>query len=241
MRNLIHGLLIVTLALLATSCMGIDNFDGPDAWFSGKIIDATTGGNVLADQTECHIRIWEKSYSLTPAPQDIPLKMDGTFNNNKLFRGTYDVVPEGAWWPADTVRVGIGNHATYDFEVTPYLKIKDFKAEFDGDSIVISGRLFAPVTAGLPQVNEVRPFLSLNQYCGAANHIDYYYTDNLCLSLRKMWKDLGDMDTGEGKDVYTFKVKPKAGYIYFVRMGANVNDNFKKYNYSEIVKIEIPQ
>lgn len=241
MRKWIHTLLAGASALLVASCMGVDNFDEPDAWFSGNVIDVTTGENILADQAECHIRIWEKSYSLTPAPQDIPVKMDGTFNNNKLFRGTYDVVAEGAWWPVDTIRVGIGNHATQNFEVTPYLKIKDFSATFDGESIVISGRLFAPVTQGLPQVNEVRPFLSLNQFCGAANHIDYYQTDDNRVNLRKQWQELGDMETGEGYETYTFKVKPKAGYIYFVRMGAQVNDNFKMYNYSEIVKIEIPQ
>mgnify|MGYP000258408169 CR=1 FL=1 len=62
---------------------GVDNFDEPSARFTGRIIDKTTGENILADQAECRVRIYEKSYSLNPTPQDIPVKQDGTFNNSK--------------------------------------------------------------------------------------------------------------------------------------------------------------
>ena len=36
-------------------------------------------------------------------------------------------------------------------------------------------------------------------------------------------------------------VPVKRGYIYFVRMGAKVKDSFEKHNYTEIVKVEVPQ
>jgi hypothetical protein len=110
--------------------MEVDNFDEPDAHFTGRIIDKTTGENILADQGAGRVKIWEKSFSLNPGSQTIPVKQDGTFNNTKLFKGTYDVVPEGAWWPADTIRIGIGKKAVHDFEVTPYLKLIDLKTEW---------------------------------------------------------------------------------------------------------------
>lgn len=241
MKKLIYNLLFGASALLVASCMEVDNFDEPHAHFSGRIIDVTTGESILADQGECRIRLLEKSYSLNPAPQDIPLKQDGTFNNTKLFNGTYDVTPEGAWWPCDKTRIGIGGHVTHDFEVTPYLKIKDFKTELNGTTLTMSCRLFAPKTEGIPQAQELRPFLSLNQFCGAANHIDHYFTDAYRVNLRnKSWSDLVNLTTGEGSDTYTLTMELKHGYTYFVRMGAKVKGDPETFNYSEIVKIEVP-
>jgi len=43
------------------------------------------------------------------------------------------------------------------------------------------------------------------------------------------------------KDTYKFAVWAKPGYTFFVRMGARVDDTFQMYNYSDIVKIEVPQ
>ena len=96
MKKTIYSILFVASVLASSSCMKVDNFDAPEAHVTGRIIDSTTGENILADQGECRVRIWEKSFSLNPANQDIPVKQDGTYNNSKLFSGTYDVVPEGA-------------------------------------------------------------------------------------------------------------------------------------------------
>lgn len=257
MKKIIYYIIALTLTTCMVSCMEIDNFDQPEASIRGRIIDSTTGENYLTDQGDVHIRIWEKSYSDNPNPQDLAVKMDGTYTRLHLFAGTYDMLPyDGSWWPCDTVfdvPIGNKNNATMEFKVTPYLKIKDFKcnlkvAEADPitgnvaamDTIVMSGRLFAPITKDLPQVLEVRPFLNNNQYCGASNHIDYYYSDAYKINLRKNWEKLGDMETGEGNTTYELKLPVKPGYTYWCRMGANVKDTNQKFNYSEIVKIEVP-
>lgn len=246
MKKVIYSLLIGVSALFVTSCMEVDNFDEPDAHFTGRIIDATTGNNILADQGENRIRIWEKSYSLNPAPQDIPVKQDGTFNNTKLFKGTYDVVPEGAWWPCDTIRVGIGKKFTQDFEVTPYLIMFDFQAEYVNDSLTVSCRFYPPIEQGLPNIRDIRPFLSLNQFCGAGNSISYYNTPVdeeqnplYWLNLMRSWASLPKLEDGKSQ-VYSWRLPVNPGYIYFVRMGARVNDTQQKYNYTEIKMIEIP-
>lgn len=244
----IYSLLLGATALGFNSCMEVDNYDEPDAHVYGTIIDSTTGQPYQSDQGETHIRIWEKSYSLNPTPQDLAVKEDGTYNNERLFKGTYDMVPyDGSWWPCDTITgVKIGGGTQQNFTVTPYLKVKDFTAEYTQDEdgnywIEMSGRLFAPITENLPQVREVRPFLSLNKHCGGANHIDYYYKDDYRINLRQNWNKLGDMETGEGNETYSFRLPVKAGYHYWVRMGVNVNDQYLKWNYSEVKEIIIPQ
>lgn len=244
MKKLIYSLIIGASAMLMGSCMEIDNFDEPGSHFTGRIIDKTTGHNILADQGENRVRIWEMSFSSNPKNQDIPVKQDGTYNNTKLFAGTYDVVPEGAFWPCDTIQVGLGSKKkTVDFEVTPYLKLVDFEQRFDEsiDSLVLSCRLdVPPITEGLPIIMEVRPFISLNQFCGAGNNIGYYGKDDYKKTVMSRWDTIDKEDDGKSK-VFTIKLDVKRGYTYFVRMGAKVRDTHQKFNYTEIVKIEIPQ
>lgn len=245
MKKIIYSILsIVSLAALASSCMEIDNFDAPSAKISGNIIDKTTGKNMLLDRADTHVRIWEVSYSLNPTPQDIPVLEDGTFNNERLFAGTYDVLPyDGAYWPCDTtfnVKVGSKSQKV-DLEVIPYLHLQDFTYSLDGLNLTMSCRLQAPVTEGLPQVMEIRPFLSLNNHCGAANHIDYYFTDAYKINVRKLWNKLDADGDGVSDEPYTITVPVKAGYTYWIRMGAQVNNTFKNYNYSEVVKVSVPQ
>lgn len=240
MKKFIYSLLFGTSALLMASCMEVDNFDAPDCHFYGKVIDSTTGEGIVSDRGDCHIRIWEMSYKVNPGSQDLVIKEDGTFNNTKLFSGTYDMVPEGAWWPADTIRVGIGKKATQNFEVTPYLKLFDFQTKLVGTTLTMSCRLDAPVKEGLPQIMEVRPFLSLNSFCGASNCISYYNSSTFKINVMKNWDKIDKAEDGKSLTFTTVDLPVKPGYTYFVRMGAKVKDKFEKFNYTEIVKIEVP-
>ena len=103
----------------------------------------------------------------------------------------------------------------------------------------MSCRLDAPKTEGLPQITEIRPFLSLNNFCGASNCIGYYNTNTFKINVMKTWDKIEKAEDGKSL-TYTVEVPVKPGYIYFARMGARVKDKFEKYNYTEIVKIEVP-
>jgi hypothetical protein len=243
--------------------MEIDNFDAPEAHVTGRLIDRTTGKNYITDHGDTHIRIWEMSYSLNPAPQSIPVKFDGSYNNERLFAGTYDMLPEdGPYWPADTIRgVKIGKKTTtQDFEIIPYLHIIDFEASLTerADSLTMSCRLSLPrikiteegedgkmleresIIFPPHNVLEVRPFLSLTMYCGSANCIGEYGT-NYRKNLRKDWTDAAIDPDGDGiSETYTITVPVKKGYTYNVRMGANMSDTHQKFNYSEVKRIAVP-
>ena len=144
MKHLYPILLACVVLLGPVSCMKIDNFEAPSAKIQGKIIDKTTGQPMLLDQGVSHIRIWEMSYSEHPNPQDLAIKEDGTYYNDKLFSGTYDMLPrDGAWWPCDTTyNVAIGKAGTVqDFEVIPYLHVVDFDATLEGTELTLTCRL----------------------------------------------------------------------------------------------------
>ncbi|MFR5758114.1 MAG: hypothetical protein ACLUE2_07510 [Bacteroides cellulosilyticus] len=92
--------------------------------------------------------------------------------------------------------------------------------------------------------------MSLNQFCGEGNCISYYndmgsddekpYAKNYIAKVRSTWEKLEKLEDGKSK-IFSFKVDVKPGYTYFVRVGARVDDTFQKCNYTEIVKVEIPQ
>jgi hypothetical protein len=99
--------------------------------------------------------------------------------------------------------------------------------------------LKAPIRDGLPNLVEIKPFLSFNQFCGSTNFIDKPEFTNSRIQINQSWIDkFGDVDTSPVIHIGPIAVKP--GYTYYVRIGANVNDANRKYNYSEIVKIEVP-
>ncbi len=237
-------LIIFSVALMAASCMGIDNFDEPSSRFHGTVYDSETKEPILQDQGHTRVRIWERSFKNAES-QEIPIKQDGTYNNNKLFPGTYHMLPLGAWWPCDTLRnVPLGSSTKQDFEVTPYLRVIDMETSLEGTSLTVSCRLQAPVTDGLPNIQDCRVFVSLNQFCGADHKLDQYNTNTYrIIASPTAWNTLPKDADGATARLTTATALPlKAGYTYFVRVGATVKDDSQgnKYNYSEIKMITVP-
>jgi hypothetical protein len=234
---------MATAMLCLASCMEIDNWDEPDARFYGRIIDAYTGENLLSSQNDWSIRIWERSWTEEVINhQSLSVKQDGSYNNSKLFAGTYDMLAYGGpFWPCDTIRnVKLDKSTEQDFTVTPYLQIIDFDYKLEGTQLTMSCRLKAPVREGLPNLFRIMPFLSLTTFCGESNYINIAeYNNNMQININKSWKDeVGDSETSR---VYTVGPMPlKSGYTYYIRMGAAVDDANRKYNYSPIAKVTVP-
>jgi len=236
----ILGILSVTMF---SSCMKTDNFAGPNAAFSGHVTDSITGKPFLTGQGDAHIRIWEVSYKDNPTPQDIPIKQDGTFNNDKLFDGTYNMQPYGgAFWPAKLdSAIKLSGSLQKDFKVVPYLYI-DANSQLNDTTLHLTCKLRAPVTQNLPRVLDIRPFVSLTQFVGAGSRIDEYNLDKYKIDVNNNWWDgVGDMNTGVGYTTYNLPDLPlKRGRTFYVRIGARVSDTYQEYNYSDIIKVDIP-
>jgi hypothetical protein len=243
MKNILRiALGVLLMSMLITSCMEVDNWDEPDTRVHGRIIDAYTGENILTSQGDWGIRIWERTWTQSvPTAQSLTVKQDGSYNNSKLFAGTYDMLPYGGpFWPVDTIKdVSFNGTTEQDITVTPYLQLQGFEVSRDGLKLTLHVQLKAPIRNGLPNLVEIKPFVSLNQFCGATNFIDIPEYNNTRKQINASWiSAFGDVETSPVYHIGPLAVK--AGYTYYVRVGANVNDANRKYNYSNIIKVEVP-
>ncbi|KAA6303701.1 MAG: hypothetical protein EZS26_000252 [Candidatus Ordinivivax streblomastigis] len=243
MKKIISITFAIAVLIGFYSCE-LDNYDGPDAQISGRILDHH--GNLLRTEpgaSNMRIQMEELSWAhgdtaIAVTPNYLNVKIDGTYNNSKVFSGTYRLRPiEGAFYPyqeeGDTVIVK--GSVVKDFTVTPYLDV-DWVVEphLTADSCIEASFKFirnGHTDYFMPDVLDAGLFVSSNQYVGNNN----YYSDIISGKI-------GITNLQEG-DAIVIKTTRKVKYYntdVYVRVGANCADAYKKYNYTTIVKIHVP-
>ena len=245
MKNILY--LMIGAALFLASCQKIDNWDAPNARLYGNVIDSYTGENLVMDQNDWQIRIidrtWEEKNPGTVSQyQTLAVMKDGVYNNSKLFPGTYDMLPyDGPFWPVDTIKgVVLKSETQQDFTVTPYLQVLDFTTRLDGTNLYLSCRVKAPIVTGLPNLYEIMPFVSLTTFCGASNYINIGDYTSKKISINKSWSSYVTDGSDTTPVINIGPLPVKSGYTYYVRIGANVNALSRRYNYSPIIKVDVP-
>ncbi|HVW98238.1 MAG TPA: DUF3823 domain-containing protein [Mucilaginibacter sp.] len=234
MKKTISRILVGMAVLAISACTKIDNYDGPDASFQGNLV-ASTGGNLLTSGGST--QIWLQQLGWT-TPQTIPSKFDGTFEDTKLFKGNYKVVPTGgAFWPVyDTLTVTINKGSKHDFVVTPYIVIKNFTTSLDGTTLTLKFDIDAPVPAGMPTIKDVQPYVNTTRLVGAGASI----RDFSDVNAKTINKEYIDMTPAEKSMTLTVpNLIP--GRTFFVRVGVRLSDSFNSSNFSEIVQVDIPK
>ena len=164
----INKLLIIFASLLLLSgcdMFKIDNFETPNASLRGGMKDATTGNLVETDiQNGSAIRAFEIGYP--DGVQTWVVKQSGEFQNDMVFAGKYRLeFRDCNFYPFEVaefeIKKGKNNH---DFQVTPYIRIRDVSITRQGNEIVATFKL----QAGASQVrlSAVRLFAFSDMYVG---------------------------------------------------------------------------
>lgn len=121
------------------SLFELDNYDAPAETLEGEVVDVVTGEPVLTDQGSegIRVRLTELSWgdNVTPNP-DFYCMPTGSFQNTKLFKGTYNVRIDGPFIPlireddrgvplADETKIlDINGVTKVRFEVQPFLHVQ---------------------------------------------------------------------------------------------------------------------
>ncbi|NDV81771.1 DUF3823 domain-containing protein [Bacteroides sp. 51] len=224
-----------------TSCEK-DNYDAPAAGIAGQITDHN-GQPFQTAQSKgsMEMRVVETSFtngdeSIVVLPQGLNMLQDGSYVNQKLFAGTYDVTPwQGAFYPdveTKSVELKNGKTTTVDFTVTPYLSLEWVKEPYmtaDG-FLKASFKFKRNEKAGQnkPDLQDACMWISRTQYCGTEGDPNYT-PGNLTLTAAM-----------EGQEIeLTSKLAIKYSMKYWVRIGARCKDTYQKYNFTDIKTIDV--
>lgn len=233
-------LIIACVAVTLSSCK-IDNYDGPDASIHGSILDEKTGELVGTDiQNGSSIIVREHGFT-NPSDQYWSIKNTGEYRNDMIFSATYDVRFENAnFYPfsINDFKVKSGDNS-YDFKVTPYIRIKNPSIKFDGTNIVAK----FSIEAGKDEVKvkELQLFAFSDQWVG--NSVKYTLTGG---TDKIVFNPSASIDSSV---VYTLTINVpantnKLGYDknYYFRIGALgdvPNVGTVRFNYSPLEVISL--
>jgi hypothetical protein len=242
MKKFFYFLSICVILQMSTSCVKYDNYDEPSETLKGSIVEKDTHD---AFQTEVgdngvRIKLMEYSWSDNPTPYYFSVKQDGTFNNTKIFKGDYTILPEGAFVPvAPTDTMSISGTVTQNYEVEPFLKIKWVgEPVVNGNSISAQVQITRGTTNVSYQQKIIDVYLFINSsslYVGNNNKDDRYCAH---LTGSDAQNCLGSTVT-----LTTTNSLPK-GRTYYIRVGARIDCNIagtQRYNYNEPKSVVVPK
>ncbi len=124
MKKIHLGLFL--LILLLSSCLNeLDNYDSPNGGIKGQILDVETGDPIpmpVQGSTGVIINMFEQNTTATKSV-DFYAKMDGSFEQSKLFNCDYKIKINGPFVSACEDYVTVKGQTTFDLKALPYARI----------------------------------------------------------------------------------------------------------------------
>jgi len=236
------------------SCEELDNYDPPAETLKGRVIDKASKAPIQTEMGDrgIRLRLLELSWSDNPTPYYFTCMQDGTFNNTKIFKGTYNVVPQGPFVPLvqrdgsgeiivdESQTVDIEGVTDLTFEVEPFLNVEWVGEPVlnDNGSITVQARVSRGTTNPdfQQEVTEIALFINSSSYYVGDNNYDNRYT--VRITGAEANDALGEVVTLTTQDSFSMNRD------YYVRVGARINYNVEgaqRFNYNESKKVEVLQ
>ena len=226
------------MSYLSYSCIKTDEYAEPEETIKGSILDINTGEPIRTEQTNgARIQLEETSWSDNPALTYFAVKQNGTFQNTKVFKGTYTITPvDGPFFPISGKSVEVNGITEVNFEVEPFLNVEITDLQQSGGSVAISFTIFRSTAAF--KISDAKVFVSSTQFVGNSSYLNNKPGQSLSTSI-----DFNDTpDETVLSTTHILNVEGlESGRTYYLRIGARTNDNVqKRYNYSEIMPVTVP-
>jgi hypothetical protein len=214
-------------SILLASCE-IDNYEDPNGGIYGNLIDDITKEPLQSEQPQgFNIKLFEKGGRMN-SPIIFSGKPDGTFENAWIFQNEYKVVPtEGAFFPADTAVVKVGERTEVNFTVTPFLALTDVSIQPGSGKIISSYKIARSRVGG--KITERKTLVSRIPT-----------TNNVVFDSKSQTDLSATADEEILATPYTDEVTGLASGKYYVRIAVRTNNGLNKYNYSKVYPVTIP-
>jgi hypothetical protein len=266
-----YSLICALLSFSSCDLFKIDNYDEPAETLWGEVVDVATGERVLTDQGSegIRVRIDELSWtgSETPSHFDFNCMPDGTFQNTKIFKGTYNIRVDGPFIPIvrentagvpladESQTVDIKGVTKVKFEVQPFLNV-----EWVGEPTVTNGRITAKirVTRGVSDVefrNKVEPmggyndnFLNVTDvrlFVSFSSSVGYRARDDRWSTVVNYSGSTFNSLLGQTITIQSTGTIPSERKV-FIRAAARINygtplgSGTRRWNYNEALEVIVP-
>ena len=270
MKKISYILSIALFSFTSCSLFEIDNKEVPAETLQGEVVDVETGEPVLTDQGSegIRVRLTEDSWgeNVTPNP-DFFCMPDGTFQNTKLFKGTYHIRIDGPFIPlmredergvplADESQiVNISGVTKVKFEVQPFLKI-----EWVDEPEIINGKVRAKVrvTRAVSEDefrNKIEPMggysssfqniTDIQLFVSYSSSVGYRARDERWSSKIEYTGTAFNSLLGQTITIESTGTIP-SGRVVFIRAAARINydtpkgSGTRRWNYNEPLQLLIP-
>lgn len=228
MKKYTHYILILLLSVFISCSRDFDNYPEANAEIYGALLDAATNEPMPSEQPNgFKIRLLTQDIK-NAIPIDFWGMADGTYQNTKVFSGTYKVFPvELAAIQPDTQLLQITGRVQADFKVVPFLRIGNVVITKEGNTITVNYSLSRSVVT-TKIVN--RRLLLGNVPSLSVNVNSQSVATNLSAIPDEQLLGV----------TFTDKITVPGPGTWYIRVAAATNNPLGKYNYSPVVKIEIP-
>lgn len=229
MKKSTHFFILSLLLILGSSCSELttlDNYDAPDARIFGSVLDEETGEPIPQELINGTVIQYVELGFENPNIQQLKFHTDGTYQNNQMFSGTYAIQPvRGNFYVPESDTITVEGATEHNFEVVPYIRIKDVNIAMDGSKVVATFRveqvagenvLSLSMTADVnPNVGQQIFMESTTQNVNAV--LDPAAVQTLELGVNNL----------------------ESGKSYYFRVGALIDVPEAKYNYSLPIAFEV--
>jgi hypothetical protein len=234
MNRIRYFIFLIIVSALVSSCEK-DNYDGPNAELHGTFIDKDTKQPLAQDIISgTVIELIEHGWveNQTNVTQTLVVKGDGTYANSQIFSGKYLVrAVRGNFQnipTIDTFEIKPGKNEL-NFEVTPYIRIKEPSIVKNGNTVTATFKLEQTTTQN---VTRIGLYVHPNPNVGQPMKLAFVETN-----LNRMTTPTETFTITMNLDNFKSWTQLRPNEQYYFRIGAVSSATSAKYNYAPPVRL----
>lgn len=223
-------LVMAVCSFCLTGCLSnLDNYESPNGGIKGQILDAGTNEPIplpVQGSTGIIINMYEQNTSATQSV-DFYAKMDGSYENAKIFNCDYKIVVNGPFVSPCEEFVTVKGQTTFNVTATPYARISA-NAQLSGKKVTVTYK-----------VTPTDPSFKVSAVYGYWNFAPGVDDSNANYAGKQTVTDTEgsitfDLENDATYQNNLYKIQANGNKLYF-RVGAKTEGNLNYSTISEVI------